>query len=127
MVDHSSALRVYVVEDSVIIRNLLFRAIESAGAELVGTSDNADEAIRELSRLDPQLIFLDLKLRSGTGFEVLKALQGGGFAREATKVVLTNYTEYREASSQLGANSFDTQHVPWSAFHPPTGPLITRP
>ena len=49
------ALRVYIVEDSAIILKLLNAAVESAGAELVGISDNAQQAIRDLPRLQPDL------------------------------------------------------------------------
>ena len=102
------ALRVYIVEDSAIILKLLNAAVESAGAELVGISDNAQQAIRDLPRLQPDLLLLDIALRSGTGFDVLKALQAAGNAAPATKIVLTNYatTAYRDNSFRLGATHF---------------------
>ena len=77
-------LQVYVVEDSDIIRRLLTSAIESAGGELVGAADNAQQAIRQLQELKPHLILIDLVLTSGSGFEVLDALRAGGVARGAT-------------------------------------------
>ena len=76
-------LQVYVVEDSDIIRRLLTSAIESAGGELVGAADNAQQAIHQLQKLDPHLILIDLVLASGSGFEVLDALQAGRFRRNS--------------------------------------------
>jgi two-component system OmpR family response regulator len=101
-------LQVYVVEDSDIIRRLLTSAIESAGGELVGAADNAQQAIRQLQELKPHLILIDLVLMSGSGFEVLDALQTGGVARGAVGVVFTNHTttEDRERSFLLGASYF---------------------
>ena len=101
-------LQVYVVEDSDIIRRLLTSAIESAGGELVGAADNAQQAIRQLQQLEPHLILIDLVLTSGSGFEVLDALQTGGVARDAVGVVFTNHTtsEDRERSLLLGASYF---------------------
>jgi DNA-binding NarL/FixJ family response regulator len=101
-------LRVYIVEDSAILLNLLVAVVESADAEVVGTSDNAERAIRELPGLKADLILLDIALRSGTGFDVLRALQSCGNAAPVSRVVLTNYTttEYRRNSFRLGATHF---------------------
>jgi chemotaxis response regulator CheB len=51
-------LTVYIVEDSPIILSLFSRAVESSGAELVGHSDNARQAIVDLSELEPDPICL---------------------------------------------------------------------
>jgi CheY-like chemotaxis protein len=108
MITAANPLQVYVVEDSDIILRLLTSAIESAGGELVGTADNAQQAIHQLQELKPHLILIDLVLTSGSGFEVLDALQTGGAARGAVGVVFTNHatTEDRERSFLLGASYF---------------------
>ena len=56
MADTPGALHVYMIEDSPVFSRLLAAAVESAGAELVGHSDNAQQAIADLSRLDADLI-----------------------------------------------------------------------
>jgi DNA-binding NarL/FixJ family response regulator len=101
-------LQVYVVEDSVIIRRLLASSIEAAGAELMGESADAAAAIAELTRLRPDLIVIDVGLKSGTGFDVLEALQELDPHPAAIKIVLTNYAspEYRRMSLRMGANGF---------------------
>jgi DNA-binding NarL/FixJ family response regulator len=101
-------LQVYVVEDSPIIRRLLGSTIEAAGAELVGHSANALAAIADLGVLQPDLILIDISLDSGSGFDVLRALQEQNLAQSAIKVVLTNHAnaEYQNLSLQLGADSF---------------------
>ncbi len=108
MVEAPAALQVYMIEDSPIFSRLLAAAVESAGGELVGHSDNAQQAIADLSRVDAALILVDVTLDSGSGFEVLEALQKSGKARTATKVVLTNHTaaEYGSLSYALGATYF---------------------
>ena len=108
MIRAANPLQVYVVEDSDIMRRLLTSAIESAGGELMGTADNAQQAIRQLQELRPHLVLIDLVLTSGSGFEVLDALQTGGAARGAVGVVFTNHatTEDRERSFLLGASYF---------------------
>ncbi|HEX3631728.1 MAG TPA: response regulator [Casimicrobiaceae bacterium] len=108
MINAAKPLQVYVVEDSDIVLRLLTSAIESVGGELMGAADNAGQAIHDLQELKPHLILIDLVLASGSGFEVLGAIQTGGVARGAVGVVFTNHvtTEDRERSFLLGASYF---------------------
>jgi CheY-like chemotaxis protein len=101
-------LQVYVVEDSPIIRRLLGSTIEATGAELIGYSANALTAIADLGALQPDLILIDISLDSGSGFDVLRALQERNLGPSAIKVVLTNHAnpEYQNLSLSLGADSF---------------------
>ncbi len=101
-------LQVYVVEDSPITQPLLASAIEEAGAELSGSSADAQTAIGDMLALQPDLILIDIGLASGNGFDVLKALQDHSLAPGAIKVVLSNYAdvEYKNLSVRLGADRF---------------------
>ena len=101
-------LQVYVVEDSPIMQRLLTSAIETAGAELSGSSADAQTAIGDVFALQPDLILIDISLASGSGFDVLKTLQDHSLAPGAIKVVLTNHAnaEYQNLSVRLGADRF---------------------
>ena len=101
-------LRVYVVEDSPIIQRLLASKIEAAGAKLLGQSAEAKTAIAELALLQPDLVVIDISLEEGNGFDVLRAVQDGGFVPGAVKVVLTNHAnaEFEKLSARLGADRF---------------------
>jgi DNA-binding NarL/FixJ family response regulator len=101
-------LQVYIVEDSQIIQRLLVSAIAASGAELSGCSDDAQTAIADVFTLQPDLILIDIHLASGSGFDVLTALQDHSLVPGTTKVVLTNYAdaEYRDLSLRLGADRF---------------------
>ena len=101
-------LQVYLVEDSAILRRVLAAAIEAAGGVLVGSSADAESAIAELSTVRPDLVLIDIALKSGTGFDVLEALEKLDPKPAPIKVVLTNHAhdEYRRMSAQLGANAF---------------------
>lgn len=101
-------MKVYIVEDSQILQRLLVSSITAAGAEVTGCSGNADEAIADLFALHPDLVVIDISLRSGSGFDVLKALQDHNLAPDAIKLVLTNHAtaEYREICTLLGADRF---------------------
>jgi DNA-binding NarL/FixJ family response regulator len=101
-------LQVYIVEDSPIAERLLTSAIAAAGAELSGCSADAQTAIGDLVALQPDLILIDIRLASGTGFDVLEALQDHSLVPAAIKVVLTNHAsaEYQNLSLGLGADRF---------------------
>ena len=101
-------LQVYVVEDSPILQRLLASTIASAGAELSGCSADAQTAIADVFAAEPDLILIDIRLASGSGFDVLRTLQEQSLAPKAIKVVLTNYAdcEYHDLCVRLGADRF---------------------
>jgi CheY-like chemotaxis protein len=102
-----TGLRVLLVEDSPVICGLITGIIDEvpgvAVAECVGSERDAIDA---LGRLDVDVVILDLQLRRGTGFGVLRALRD--MPQEPVVVVLTNFSlgTYREAAFALGARDF---------------------
>jgi DNA-binding NarL/FixJ family response regulator len=85
-------LRVLLVEDSKVLTERLTEAIRQiADVELLDAVD---------------VVILDLHLRQGTGFGVLRGL-AAGVARPRV-IVLTNYDlpEYKSAAMALGATHF---------------------
>ena len=95
------------VEDSVELR----RRIEGeftqlTGIEVVGFSARADDAIRQIRGLAPDLVVLDLQLAEGSGIDVLRGLSSG--AAPPTFIVLTNHADsrFRNLSLRAGAHHF---------------------
>ncbi|MFO1267278.1 MAG: response regulator [Rubrivivax sp.] len=71
-------LNVFVIEDSATIRQNLVAALEEmAPVAVVGFAVDADGAISQLIREQRpcDLVVIDLLLQSGSGVDVLKALQ----------------------------------------------------
>jgi DNA-binding NarL/FixJ family response regulator len=108
MSDPVKPLQVYVVEDSTIMRRWLVTTVKAAGGEVVGDSADAQGAIDALSKVRPDLVLIDIALKSGTGFDVLEALQWLESNTKPIKVVLTNHAspEYEAMSYRMGANGF---------------------
>ncbi|HTW75334.1 MAG TPA: response regulator [Steroidobacteraceae bacterium] len=101
-------LSVLLVEDSRVLAERLRETLLSVpGVQLAGTVDSEAEAIAALQRHPVDVLLLDLHLRQGTGFGVLRAL-GGEQAGKLVVIVLTNYdlAEYRRAAAALGARHF---------------------
>lgn len=104
----TARLAVYLVEDSPVMANLLRRLLsEERDVQIVGSADNAASAILDIATLRPQLVVIDLALKSGSGYDVLKALPGRNGSRP-TAVVLTNLSAdvHRSRACELGADQF---------------------
>lgn len=69
-------LRTLIVEDEPLslhyLRSLLSRLPD---IEIAGHAATEDEAVTAIPSLQPDLVFLDIELHSGTGFEVLRKTQ----------------------------------------------------
>jgi DNA-binding NarL/FixJ family response regulator len=101
------ALRVLLVEDSVLLAGRLDELIRRLpGVDLVAIVDTEDEAISRIADSRPDVLILDLRLRKGSGFGVLRALPRIGAGPHV--IVLTNYgaSEYRREAEALGATAF---------------------
>ena len=58
--------------------------------------------------LELPLLILDIQLRGGSGFRLLKLMLAAGMTRPETIIVVTNYPsdDYRTASRECGADHF---------------------
>ncbi|HEV7985606.1 MAG TPA: response regulator [Steroidobacteraceae bacterium] len=104
----SRNLSVLLVEDSRVLAERLRETLLSLpGVQLAGTVDSEADAVAVLQRQPVDVVLLDLHLRQGTGFGVLRAIPTDQ-ARKTVVIVLTNYdlAEYRRAAAALGARHF---------------------
>lgn len=99
-------MKVFLVEDAPLLRERLAALIASVGASLVGHAEGAREAIVGILAASPDAVVLDLHLKQGTGFDVLRAV--GKSAPDIAFFVLTNYPHegYRASAMRLGARGF---------------------
>lgn len=68
-------LKVMVVDDSALFRQMLTREINAASdMEVMGTCRNAYEALREIPKRKPDVVTLDIEMPGMTGTELLKKL-----------------------------------------------------
>ncbi len=105
---NSRNLSVLLVEDSRVLAERLRETLLSVpGVQLAGTVDSEVDAVAALQRHPVDVLLLDLHLRQGTGFGVLRAITSDQ-AKKIVVIVLTNYdlAEYRRAAAALGARYF---------------------
>lgn len=100
------SIRVLVVDDSALIRQMLTRALSmDPRVEIVGSAKNGVEAIEKARELQPDVVTLDIEMPELTGLEALPHLQKHSDARIVMLSAVDDPdTTYRALS--LGAVDF---------------------
>ncbi len=78
--------RILVADDHPMIRTALEALLRDTEFEIVGTAGSGEAALRELDRLHPDILLLDLQMPGGGGMEVLRRIRSAR-ADKATKAV----------------------------------------
>jgi DNA-binding NarL/FixJ family response regulator len=98
-------LRVLLVEDSKVLAERLRETLGSLkGVEVVAAVADESSAVTAVKEQEPDVIVLDLQLKTGTGFGVLQRL-----GRQRPEVIVfTSYgmPEYERRASDLGVRYF---------------------
>jgi two-component system, OmpR family, response regulator len=100
-------LKLLLVEDSRVLADRLVELIDqTTSVELVAHVDNERDASALLRDHAVDIVILDLQLRQGTGFGVLRSLPRTG--PRPRIIVLTNFDlpAYRREATELGADYF---------------------
>ena len=100
-------MKVFLVEDAPLLRERLEALIASIpGSSTVGHAAGAEDAVRGILAERPDVVVLDLHLKQGNGFDVMRGLRAAAF--EVDIYVLTNYPldGYRQVAERLGARGF---------------------
>jgi DNA-binding NarL/FixJ family response regulator len=102
-------VRVFLVEDSPMIRDRLTESVSVPGRiEVVGHASGETTAIEALRDEAWDALVLDLKLAEGSGFGILRTLRREGRPVGTRIIVLTSYANsyYRAKSEEYGADLF---------------------
>jgi len=92
-------VRALIVEDEPEARRLLRSFLaEAAWVELVGEVADGREAVSSIDRLQPSLVFLDVRLPEISGLQVLEKIR-----HQPEVVFATAYDRYAVAAFELGA------------------------
>lgn len=92
---------VIIVDDEIAVRKSITRFLREYFPEIniVATAGNLNEALEAIRKHQPRLLFLDVELPDGTGFELLESIPDIGF-----KVIfITGHQEYALAAIKVSA------------------------
>jgi DNA-binding NarL/FixJ family response regulator len=102
-------LTIFIVEDSPVVMERLVEAVgDIPNARVVGSADAVAAALEGLRASRPRVLILDVQLRGGSGFRLLKQMRAAGVTLPESVIVVTNYPtdDYRNASRECGASHF---------------------
>ena len=78
----NTQIRILVADDHPIFRDGLKRLLEAEpGLKVVGEAGTGREAVARVAELSPDVLLLDLAMPDGSGFDVLRALDGSSEVR----------------------------------------------
>ncbi|MDP2227972.1 MAG: chemotaxis response regulator protein-glutamate methylesterase [Moraxellaceae bacterium] len=105
-------VRVFIVDDTAVVRRLLTQILEEERDMLVvGTAANGAEAMQRLPRVEPDIVILDIEMPDMNGLEMLKVLRASGSALPV--LVFSTVTERGAMVTidalLLGANDYVTK------------------
>ena len=99
--DSPRKLRTLIVDDEPLARtNLLILLRRHAEIEIVGECGSGIEALAEIRRSNPDLVFLDVQMPECDGFDVLEML---GAQRSCAIIFVTAYDTYALRAFEVGA------------------------
>jgi two-component system LytT family response regulator len=94
-------IQVTIIDDESHSRELLATFLEKycTQVEIVSEAGSVEEGLLEIERTKPNLIFLDIEMEGGTGFDLLDALAD----KELLVCFVTGYSEYAIKAIKYGA------------------------
>ncbi len=104
-----SELTIYIVEDSPAVMERLVEEVgEIPNARVVGSAEAVASALEGVRQARPRVLILDVQLRDGSGFRLLKRMRAEGISRPETIIIVTNHPhdDYRNASRECGVDHF---------------------
>lgn len=105
----SGPLRLFLVEDSAAVRDLMVENIASMnGVSFGGCADTEDEALEKLRRQTCDVLIVDIELRQGNGMSLLRTLARNRLQPDMLKIIFSNHVngDYRRIGEQYGVRFF---------------------
>lgn len=102
---------VFIADDEATIREGLKCIVdwEELGFTVCGEAGNGEDALKEIVRLNPSLVLLDIRMPKLYGLEVIEQAKQQGFS--GTFVILSGYSDFKYAQTAMkfGVNHYLTK------------------
>ncbi len=105
----TTPLSVFIADDSAPVAEMLEELITDPGKiEVIGHADSEVDAIAGVRRLKPDVIVLDLQLKTGSGTDVIRAIRASPEFAQMSVIVISNHTSphLKAGCLELGANGY---------------------
>jgi DNA-binding NarL/FixJ family response regulator len=104
--ENEDMIRVYLVDDQLILRDGLQALLEAAGHEVVGASQDPTVSVAEAQQRHADVMLLDLGLGERSGFEVLQELKRRSAAVRAIVLTMSAQPRHVAEAVRLGAYGY---------------------
>jgi DNA-binding NarL/FixJ family response regulator len=101
-------LRVFLVEDSIDVRDLMMENLAMIpGVVVAGTSESEGDALNQLQDQPCDILIVDIQLKKGNGISLLRQISEGQRS-DALKIICSNNASevFRRAGQQYGVRHF---------------------
>ena len=99
--------RIFIADDSEVLRIRLVEVLsEIEGIEIIGEADTANDAIKAIKNLKPDVVILDIRMPGGNGIEALEAVK---MVENPPLVIMFTsypYLQFRKKCLDAGADYF---------------------
>jgi DNA-binding NarL/FixJ family response regulator len=112
-------VRVFLVEDSPLIRKRIVDSLDSIGGfEVIGFSESEEEAVETIADVQPDVVITDIRLKQGNGIEVVRQVRLKPVSVQPKIYVLSNYAypEYKRQCELVGADDFFDKSSEYDRF-----------
>jgi len=92
------AVKVFVIDDTDHVRNMLVQMLELSGFDVVGDADSGETALAKIAKADPQVVVVDYKMPGMDGLATTRAIK----QRRPDQAIIL-YTAYLDAILQKEA------------------------
>jgi DNA-binding NarL/FixJ family response regulator len=102
-------LRVLIADDNKPVSDMLTELVTEPGRiEVVGFGDSEATTLDAIRRLKPDVVVLDLTLKTGSGTNVIRAVRADPDLAATQLLVTSNHTapQLRAACMELGADGY---------------------
>ncbi len=105
----NSTVSTVIIEDDIEAMNYLAEILNQQfdQVKIVGHSDTVSEGIQLLDKLNPELVFMDIKLRDGNAFEILDTIKNYDFEI----IFITAHDEYLKQAIDYYAFNFVSKPI----------------
>ena len=105
----ATALRVLIADDSPPVQEMLTELVQGSGhATVVGASDTEANTLEAIRRLRPDVVVLDLQLKTGSGTNVIRAVRADPLLAATRLFVTSNHpsSQMKAGCVELGADEY---------------------